>query len=102
MFHADRPPNLISELTPYRPYFAEKQTTLEGFTHNILGPRHRIKPAGVPRKKFMLHLVGMSPIRSLMSTKGWPTTVPLAISTDRSPQDMNTLLLDESGDEIGE
>ena len=28
---------LICELTPYRPYFAENQTTLEGFTHNILG-----------------------------------------------------------------
>lgn len=51
MFHADRPPNLISELTPYWPYFAENQTTLEGFTHNILGPRYRIKPAGVPAQK---------------------------------------------------
>jgi len=28
---------LISDLTSYRPYFAENQTTLEGFTHNILG-----------------------------------------------------------------
>jgi hypothetical protein len=28
--------DLIRELTPYRPYFAENQTTLEGFTHNIL------------------------------------------------------------------
>jgi hypothetical protein len=28
---------VICELTPYRPYFAENQTTLEGFTHNILG-----------------------------------------------------------------
>jgi hypothetical protein len=28
---------LIGELTAYRPYFAENQITLEGFTHNILG-----------------------------------------------------------------
>jgi hypothetical protein len=28
---------LICDLTPYHPYFAENQTTLEGFTHNILG-----------------------------------------------------------------
>jgi len=28
---------LIGELTAYRPYFAENQTTLEGFTHNLLG-----------------------------------------------------------------
>ena len=28
---------LISDLTPYSPYFAENQSTLVGFTHNVLG-----------------------------------------------------------------
>ena len=28
---------LIEELTPFEPYFAEEQTTLEGLTKNIFG-----------------------------------------------------------------
>lgn len=49
---------LISTLTPYRPYFAENQTTLEGFTHNILGNLN--KAIGFiaimhPRGKVTLH-----------------------------------------------
>jgi len=33
--------NLIKELTPYEPYFAENQTTLEGLSDNILGALNR-------------------------------------------------------------
>lgn len=54
--------NLINELTPYKPYFAEMQTTLEGLTANIFGalnraagfiavlhPRGNVSPQGIVR-----------------------------------------------------